>query len=95
MTSVASGVGGLAVSAADLTLYRILSGLGYGTLNIAALASINNVTTPQNRGTAMSFFSASILAGAAIGPFPGGYIAESFSSVLSGYRWTFYAGGLV
>ena len=95
ITSAASALGGAALGAADLTLYRILSGIGYGTLTMAAMGFINSVTTPQNRATAMSLLSASTLAGAALGPFPGGYIAESLASVLSGYRWTFFSGGLV
>ncbi len=94
-TSVASVLGGLAFGAADLTFYRILSGLGYGTLSIAVMVFVNSVTTPQNRATAMSLLSASALAGAALGPLPGGYIAESLTPVLFGYRATFYGGGLV
>jgi MFS family permease len=95
VASVASILGGLAFSVADLTLYRLLSGVGYGTLTIAALSYINSVTTIQNRATAMSLLSASTLAGAALGPFPGGYIAESFTPAILGYRMTFYSGGLI
>jgi len=43
----------------------------------------------------MSLLSASTLAGAALGPFPGGYIAEALTPVLFGYRATFYISGLV
>jgi len=95
VTGIASGLGGLAIGAADLTFYRVLSGLGYGTLTIAALVFINGVTTPRNRATAMSLVTASTLAGAALGPFPGGYIAESLTPALLGYRATFYSAGLV
>ncbi len=95
VASIASALGGVAVGGADLTMYRILAGIGSGTMTMAAMGFINSVTTPQNRATAMSLLSASVLAGAALGPFPGGYIAESMSTVLSGYRWTFYSGGLV
>ncbi len=95
LTSIASALGGLAVGTADLTLYRVLAGVGYGTMNIAAMSAINNMTTSQNRGTAMSVFSAATLAGAAIGPIPGGFIVESMSSQLAGYRWAFYGGGIL
>ena len=95
VTSIASVLGGLALGAADLTIYRILSGLGYGTLSIAAFVFVNGITTTRNRATAMSLISASTLAGAALGPFPGGYIAESLEPILLGYRATFYSGGLL
>jgi MFS family permease len=43
----------------------------------------------------MGIFSASTLAGAAIGPLPGGLIAEAFSPRLLGYRATFYVSAAV
>lgn len=64
-------------------------------VTIATLAFANGVTTLENRATAMSLISASILAGAAIGPLPGGHIAESFSTLLLGYRTTFFIGGAI
>ena len=76
-------------------LYRILSGIGFGMLTLAAMAFITDITSANNRATAMGIFSASTLAGAAIGPLPGGVIAEAFSSRLLGYRATFYLSGAV
>jgi predicted MFS family arabinose efflux permease len=95
LTALASVLGGLAVGIVDLTSYRLISGLGYGTLTIAAMSYISDITTTRNRATALSIFSASTLAGAALGPFPGGYIAESFSPALTGYKATFFAGGIL
>lgn len=95
LASGACLLGGLAASSIDLGLYRLLSGMGYGTVTISTMAFANQVTTPENRATAMSFISASMLAGAAIGPLPGGYIAQSFSTPLFGYRATFFVGGLI
>ncbi len=95
VASLASILGGLAFGVTDLTAYRLLSGMGYGILTIAALAYINSIVSTQNRATAMSLLSASTLAGAAIGPFPGGYIAEAITPALLGYRFTFYSGGVL
>lgn len=95
MTSIASALGGLASGIVDLAVYRLISGIGYGTLTIAAMSYVSDVTTIRNRATAMSIFSASTLAGAALGPFVGGYIAESFTLALTGYKATFFAGALL
>lgn len=95
LTAVASALGGLAVGVVDLVAYRLVSGIGYGTLTIAAMSYVSEITSTKNRATAMSIFSASTLAGAALGPFPGGYIAEAFTPALTGYRNTFFAGGLL
>src|SRR3972149_2288998 len=95
ITSIASVLGGLATGIVDLGAYRLISGIGYGTLTIAAMSYVSDATTTRNRATAMSIFSASKLAGAALGPLPGGYISESFAPALAGYRATFFAGGLL
>jgi len=95
LTAVASVLGGVAVGMVDLVAYRLVSGIGYGVLTIAAMSYVSEITSTKNRATAMSIFSASPLAGAALGPFPGGYIAESFTPALTGYRNTFFAGGLL
>jgi MFS family permease len=93
IAAVSSLLGGAAFGPADLVLYRVFSGVGFGLLTLAALAFITDITSSNNRATAMGIFSASTLAGAAIGPLPGGMIAESFSSHLLGYRATFYFSG--
>jgi predicted MFS family arabinose efflux permease len=95
LASGACILGGISAGAIDLGLYRLLSGMGYGAVTLATMAFANRVTTPENRATAMSLISASMLAGAAIGPLPGGYIAQSFPTLLSGYRATFFVGGLI
>ena len=95
ITAAASVLGGLAGGVFDLGAYRLISGIGYGMLTIAAMSYVSDITTTRNRATAMSIFSASTLAGAALGPLPGGYISESFAPALAGYRATFFAGGLL
>jgi MFS family permease len=90
IAALASFLGGIALGPADLILYRIFSGIGFGILTLAALAFITDITSSENRATAMGIFSASTLAGAAIGPLPGGSIAEAFTPPLLGYRATFY-----
>ncbi len=95
LASGACILGGFSSSSADLGLYRLLSGIGYGTVTIATMAFVNQVTTLENRATAMGLIFASMLSGAAIGPLPGGYIAQSFDTLLTGYRATFLIGGLI
>ncbi len=95
IAAVASFLGGVAIGQIDLILYRIFSGIGFGILTLAAMAYITDITSPRNRATAMGIFSASTLAGAAIGPLPGGMIAEAFSPRLLGYRATFYSSGVL
>ncbi len=95
IAAVASFLGGVAIGHVDLILYRVFSGIGFGILTLAAMAYITDITSPRNRATAMGIFSASTLAGAAIGPLPGGMIAEAFSTRLLGYRATFYSSGVL
>lgn len=95
LTSGTCILGGISSGAVDLGLYRLLSGMGYGMVTIATMAFANQLTTLENRATAMSLLSASMLAGAAIGPLPGGYIAQSFDTLVSGYRATFFIGGFL
>lgn len=95
LAAAASFLGGFAFSSADLFLYRVLSGAGFGILTLAALTFITDLTSATNRATAMGIFSASTLGGAAIGPLPGGLIAEAFNPRLLGYRATFISSGLL
>ncbi len=95
IAAAASFLGGAAFGTADLILYRVLSGVGFGLLTLAAMAFITDLTSSGNRATAMGIFSASTLAGAAIGPLPGGWIAEAFSPRILGYRATFYSSAAV
>ncbi len=93
--AVASFLAGIALGTADLILYRVFAGIGFGLLTLAAMAFITDITSSENRATAMGIFSGSTLAGAAIGPLPGGMIAEAFSPRLLGYRATFYSSAAV
>lgn len=95
IAAAASFLGGFAFGPMDLLFYRILSGAGFGLLTLAALTFISDLTSSRNRATAMGIFSASTLAGAAIGPLPGGLIAEAFEPRLLGYRATFLSSGLL
>ncbi|GEM_PF-2178495 len=95
IAACASFLGGFAFGTIDLFFYRILSGAGFGILTLAALTFITDLTSARNRATAMGIFSASTLAGAAIGPLPGGLIAEAFNPRLLGYRATFLSSGLL
>ncbi len=90
ITSITDFLAGTAFGIPDLMLYRILSGIGYGMFAVAAMGYIADVTTRENRATAMGLYVACMITGLAIGPLAGGYIAEFFN-----FRATFYASGIV
>ena len=51
IAAAASFLGGAAFGAADLILYRIFSGIGFGLLTLAAMAFITDLTSSGNRAT--------------------------------------------
>ncbi|KAK1963933.1 major facilitator superfamily transporter [Colletotrichum sublineola] len=75
----------LSTSMGMLIGFRFLSGLvGAGPITIGA-GSIADLTTVQQRGTAMSIWSLGPLLGPSIGPIAGGFLAQA-----EGWRWIFW-----
>ena len=66
--------------------FRILQGLGAGALTTVPLAFIFELFSPQERGTAIGFYSLGSCLPAALSPALAGYFTEHF-----GWPWVFYA----
>ncbi|KAH7013979.1 major facilitator superfamily transporter [Ilyonectria destructans] len=75
----------LSTSVDMLIAFRFLAGLvGAGPITIGG-GSIVDLTTIQQRGTAMSVWSLGPLLGPSIGPIAGGFLAQA-----EGWRWIFW-----
>ncbi|EEP76068.1 conserved hypothetical protein [Uncinocarpus reesii 1704] len=70
---------------AQFMVFRFISGCAGGTPMALGGGTVADVTTLQNRGTAMALFSLGPLAGPVLGPVIGGFVAADL-----GWRWTFW-----
>lgn len=57
---------------------RFVSGAGSAMYMTGALILLTDITTDENRGRLMSIYQGSLLAGVAIGPAVGGFVAQAF-----------------
>jgi MFS family permease len=55
---------------------RVILGTGFALVSPVLVAILGDITTRENRGTAMGFFGSAITAGIASGPLIAGYLAE-------------------
>ena len=62
----------------ELLAARLTAGAGAGVVLTAGLIVLADITTPANRGRAMAIYQGVFLFAVGIGPFPGGYLAETF-----------------
>jgi MFS family permease len=69
---------GLAKGYFGLLCFRFVQGIGSAIYTTAAMVMLANLTTPANRGWAMSLYQGSILIGTGLGPTLGGFIAQYF-----------------
>ncbi|KAK9850068.1 putative MFS transporter [Penicillium brevicompactum] len=77
--------GALSKTTAQYMVFRFLSGCAGGTPMALGGGSIADLTTSQERATAMALFSLGPLAGPVLGPVIGGFVAAG-----KGWRWTFW-----
>jgi DHA1 family multidrug resistance protein-like MFS transporter len=70
--------GGLAPTFGWLIASRFVSGAGSAMYMTAAIILLTDITTDENRGRLMSIYQGSLLAGVAIGPAVGGFVAQAF-----------------
>ena len=68
-----------------LTIFRILQGLGAGSLQPTEQAILRETFPPKEQGMAMGLYGFAIMLGPAIGPTLGGYIVDNYS-----WPWIFY-----
>ncbi len=62
----------------ELAIARFVAGLGAGLVLTAGMIVLVDITTPARRGRVMAIYQGVFLFAVGIGPFPGGYLAESF-----------------
>jgi MFS transporter, DHA2 family, multidrug resistance protein len=76
---------GAARSLPTLVFFRILQGLGAGSLQPTEQAILRETFPPKEQGMAMGLYGFAIMLGPAIGPTLGGYIVDNYS-----WPWIFY-----
>ncbi len=76
---------GTASSLEALVFYRILQGIGGGSLQPTQQAILRQTFPPEEQGMAMALFSMVIMVGPAVGPVLGGYITDEYA-----WPWIFY-----
>jgi DHA2 family multidrug resistance protein len=81
----ASFMCGISRSLVELVLWRVIQGMGAGTLQPLAQAIFREAFPPQEQGMAMGLFGFVVLFGPAIGPTLGGYITDNFN-----WPWIFF-----
>lgn len=76
---------GLSHSLGGLVFWRIIQGMGAGTLQPLAQAIFREAFPPREQGMAMGLFGFVVLFGPAIGPTLGGYITDNYN-----WPWIFF-----
>jgi DHA2 family multidrug resistance protein len=76
---------GLSHTLHELIFWRIIQGLGAGTLQPLAQAMFREAFPPDQQGVAMGVFGLVVLSGPAIGPTLGGYITDNIN-----WPWIFF-----
>jgi DHA2 family multidrug resistance protein len=83
--TMASMLCGIAWDLPSMVTFRILQGIGGGTLVPVAQAILRETLTPEERGKAMGIYGFGVVLGPAIGPTLGGWLTDNFS-----WQWIFY-----
>jgi len=80
-----SALSGLAQSAGELIVFRVLQGLGGGMIMPAGMTILSQAAGPQRMGRVMGIVGVPMLMGPIIGPILGGWLVDDVS-----WRWIFY-----
>ncbi|HEV2330372.1 MAG TPA: DHA2 family efflux MFS transporter permease subunit [Verrucomicrobiae bacterium] len=83
--TVASLLCGLATSMTGLVAFRVLQGIGGGTMQPLSQAILLESFPPAKRGAATAVFGLAIVVAPIIGPTLGGWLTDNWS-----WRWTFF-----
>lgn len=81
----ASMLCGFAWDLQSMVVFRILQGIGGGTLIPLSQAVLRETFPPEEQATAMSIFGLGIMLGPAFGPTIGGWLTDNYS-----WPWIFY-----
>jgi len=76
---------GFAWDLQSMILFRIVQGIGGGTLMVVSLAILRETFPPEEQGIAMGIYGFGVILGPAIGPTLGGWLTDSYS-----WQWIFY-----
>ncbi len=82
---VASAACGVAQSSAQLIVFRLIQGVGGGTIFATTLSIVSNAFPSDKRASAIGIWSGIGCIGSAIGPFVAGVLTQSAS-----WRWFFF-----
>jgi DHA2 family multidrug resistance protein len=80
-----SALCGTARSLEALILWRVVQGLGGGSLQPTQMAILRQTFPPREQGMAMAVYTMVILIGPAVGPVLGGWLTDNYS-----WPWIFY-----
>ena len=76
---------GFAWDLQSMVIFRIVQGLGGGTLIVVSLAILRETFPPEEQGLAMGLYGFGVILGPAIGPTLGGWLTDHYS-----WQWIFY-----
>jgi MFS transporter, DHA2 family, multidrug resistance protein len=83
--TVASMLCGLAQSAVQIVLFRILQGAFGAALVPLSQSVLMGINPKERQGSAMALFGMAVMVGPVLGPVLGGWLTENYS-----WRWCFY-----
>lgn len=83
--TAASMLCGIAWDLTSMVLFRVLQGIGGGTLVPVAQAILRETLAPEERGKAMGIYGFGVVLGPAVGPTLGGWLTDNYS-----WPWIFY-----
>lgn len=76
---------GMAWDLLSIVAFRIIQGIGGGTLMIVAQAILRETFPPEEHGVAMGIYGLGVVMGPAFGPTIGGWVVDHYS-----WPWVFY-----
>jgi MFS transporter, DHA2 family, multidrug resistance protein len=80
-----SALAGTARTLNQMIFYRVLQGIGGGSLMPCSQAIARETFPPSEQGMAMAIYSMGVVLAPAIGPVIGGYLVDKY-----GWQWVFY-----
>ncbi|MBV9220485.1 MAG: MFS transporter, partial [Methylobacteriaceae bacterium] len=81
----ASVLCGIAGSLDQIVLFRLLQGVFGAALVPLSQATMLDIYTPQERGSAMAIWGMGVMVGPILGPTLGGYLTDAYD-----WRWVFF-----
>ena len=83
--TVGSVLAGTAQTFTQMIIYRVIQGIGGGSLIPLSQAIIRETFPPEEQGMAMAIYSMGVVLAPAIGPVAGGWLTDHY-----GWPWIFY-----